>query len=588
MPGLLGCFLRLAAAGLLASASAAQAGDPIERLFVFGDSLSDGGYYATLLAIPPGTSFTTNPDPMAPEVVGAELGVPLEVDYGLGGTNFATGGARVTQANEPAIPISGQIDLALAGGMRFGDGDLVYIQGGGNDFFAFVDGGADEPGILTDAARDLAGQVLRLQAAGAERIVTMSVQTGGNAGLQLFNQTYEQALADSGANVLFFDTDALFDELVVSADAFGFTNLLEPACNTDSALACTRDDLVSPDANETHLLADDVHPGGKTQRIQGQAIAGLLLAPEQIGQLAYAGQALFRSHRDINGTALLRGFDQEAGDKVWFARAAYHDFSHAGSRQITGVEETGLLFNAGLDYRLAEESSVGLTFTVSDGDGDFAEARGDYNVDAISAIFYVQGNAGPVNLQADVMTGRARYENLGREIHLGPALRKHEGQTDADFFAMATSASREFSAGDGFAIIPTVGLQLQRLEIDGYSENTNLSTAASFGEQTLDNLTGLLGATFTADATDSLHFYISGEYHYQFNKDKRELSITPRGAPVPFTSELFLADRKYFNFAVGLDYRLSESAVLQAAVRGNTERAQLERANVLLGISLSM
>jgi outer membrane lipase/esterase len=588
MQGLPGCLRRCAAAGLLAAASTAQANEtPFERLFVFGDSLSDGGYYATLLPIPPGTSFTTNPDPVAPEVLAAELGLPLEVDYGLGGTNFATGGARVTQANNASVPIASQIDIALAGGRRFGDNDLVYIQGGGNDFFAFVAGGADDPTILTDAAQDLAGQVSRLQAAGAQRIVTMSVQTGGNAGLLLFNQVYEEALAAKAVNALYFDTDALFEEMVASAEDFGFTAILEPACTTGS-LACTRDDLVAPDANETHLLADDVHPAGKTQRIQGQAIASLLRAPEQIGQLAYAGQVLFRSHRDLNEMTLLRGFDQEVDSNAWFARVGYHDFSHEGSVQVTGVEEDGLLFNAGLDHRLAEETSVGLSFTISDGEGEFDEARGDYEVDAVSAIFYVQGNAGPVNLHADAMAGRASYDDLSRELRLGPTLREHQGDTDADFFGLSVGASRAFSAGDGFAIIPVVGLEYQSLEIDGYTESSGLSTAANFGEQELDSLTGSLGATFTANVGDSLHFYISGEYRYEFNDDERELSITPRGAPVAYRSELYQADRNYFNYAAGLYYRLSDSLVLQTAVRGIAERGDLEQASVFLGVSLEM
>ncbi|MCW8194851.1 autotransporter domain-containing protein [Proteobacteria bacterium 005FR1] len=579
---------RCLAAGLLASTPPLLANDEsAERLFVFGDSLSDGGYYATLLPIPPSSSFTTNPDPVAPEVVAAELGLPLEVDYGLGGNNFATGDARVTELNNASVPIADQIDIALAGGARFGGDDLIYIQGGGNDFFAFADGGGADPTILTDAAQNLAEQVSRLQAAGARQIVTMSVPTGGSAGLALFNQSYEEALANSGVNVLYFDTDALFEEMIAFADEFGFTSIFEPAC-TGSALTCTRDDLVAPDANETHLLADSVHPAGKAQRIQGQAIASMLIAPEQIGQLAYAGQALFRNHRETSQRAFRRGFEQNIGGNAWYAKLGYHDFSHEGSAQITGVDEEAALLNIGLDHRLEEEASVGLSFVLSDGDGEFDSNRGDYKVDALSALFYARGTADRINLHADAMLGRARYEDLTRAIVLGPIVREHEGDTDTDFWGLGVSASMDFSAGEGYTISPVVGLQYQELEVDGYREDSTRSTAATFGDQSLDSLTGSLGATFIAELSDQWRLFITAEYRHEFNDDERELTITPSGAPISYTSELYLAERDYFSYGVELDYRLSDAAMVETGIKGNADRGDLERAAIYVGVRVEL
>ena len=97
------------------------------------------------------------------------------------GTNYAIGGARVTLPNASGVvplSVTEQIDLFLASGRTFTSNDVVYIQGGGNDFFAFQAGGGTDLTILTAAATDLAAQVARLQAAGVKNIVTMSVQTG--------------------------------------------------------------------------------------------------------------------------------------------------------------------------------------------------------------------------------------------------------------------------------------------------------------------------------------------------------------------------------------------------------------------------
>ena len=299
---LAGTMLAATGAHAQTSAAATAARAPVTRVVVFGDSLADGGFFLTLDPRIPrdAGSFTTNPDPVAPEVAAARLGIDLRPVYGQGGTNYAVGGARVSAVNGPSIPITNQISNFLSSGGTFGPRDLVYIQGGGNDYFAFLAGGGRDPAILTTAATQLAGQVRRLQDAGATRIVTLAVQSGGAAPVQLFNQTFAAALASQNVNALYFDTDRLFNEIVANAASFGITNTTTGvACTVPSSLNCNRSTLVTPNANETFLLADSVHPAGVTQRIQGQAIASLLEAPEQMAGLAYSAQASFRSHRGL-------------------------------------------------------------------------------------------------------------------------------------------------------------------------------------------------------------------------------------------------------------------------------------------------
>lgn len=210
------------------SATAEARGEPVTRVVVFGDSLSDGGFF---LAVDPripreAGSFTTNPDPVAPEVFASRLGLDLQPFYGRGGTNYAIGGARVTAPNGVTIPIATQVSNFLAGG-GFRPNDLVYIQGGGNDFFAFQALGGRDNAILTTAATQLAAAVTRIRDAGAERIVALAVQSGGNAGLQLFNSSFAGALAAADVNALYFDTDKLFNEIVAERASFGITNVTD-------------------------------------------------------------------------------------------------------------------------------------------------------------------------------------------------------------------------------------------------------------------------------------------------------------------------------------------------------------------------
>ncbi|KHA63889.1 hypothetical protein NI18_12970 [Sphingomonas sp. Ant20] len=359
---LLGTTLAIASPAQAQTASGATAAAaPVNRMVVFGDSLADGGYYLTLDPRLPrdAGSFTTNPDPVAPEVVAARLGLPLTPVYGQGGTNYAVGGARVTAANALSIPITTQITNFLGAGGTFGPRDLVYVQGGGNDYFAFQAGGGANPEILTTAATQLATQVSRLQGAGAQRIVTLAVQTGGAAGLALFNRTYAAALAAANVNALYFDTDRLFNELVTSPATYGYTNITGVACTVPSSLACTRATLVTPNANETYILADSVHPAGITQRIQGQAIASLVQAPDQIAGLGYAAQAMFRAQRDLLEGPERGGSQRDGRALSVFGGAAYHYYASGNSAQRVGINERGFSGTLGADLAIGEARASG-------------------------------------------------------------------------------------------------------------------------------------------------------------------------------------------------------------------------------------
>lgn len=563
----------------------AWAGEEVERIIVFGDSLSDGGYYSFLSggALPPGSSFTTNPDPVAPEVFASEMGLGLQPAYGEEGFNFATGGARVTASNALSIPITTQIDNFLAAGGRFDKNDLVYIQGGGNDFFAFQAGGEVDDSILTSAAQDLAQQVTRIGQAGAGRIVTLSIQSFGMPGLQLFNDTYEAALQETGVNLLYFDADALYNELLVNAGEFGYSAILDPACGAVSSVQCTPADRVSPDANETHLLADDVHPAGKTQRIQGQAIASVVMAPDQLGQLAYASQSLFRGHYDLNQQALAEGYGQPVGSSEVFLRVAEHRFDVDGMTGVPGLEEDSNLVNLGIDHRMAEDTSVGLAFALSDGDGEFDSGRGDYNVDAASVLLYAQGRAGALHLHSDFIYGRVNYENLTRTVQLGPVSRSHQGDTDGDFIGVDISAALPVSLTDSLLLQPKLGLAWQALTIDGYREDSDLSTGMSFGKQQLNSLTAQLGVSLRNAVSSRVHFYLDGQFNYELDEDHRRITVTPNGAPVSYRAGLYLADREYFSGDVGIVVGLTDSLRLQAGINGSSGRDNMDAVNSYVG-----
>ena len=591
---------RLAAAALLATvapvatpalaqtATDVSARTPVNRMVVFGDSLSDGGYFLTLDPRLPrdAGSFTTNPDPVAPEVVAARLGLPLMPVYGQGGTNYAVGGARVTAANGLSVPIATQIDRFLAAGGTFGARDLVYIQGGGNDFFAFQAGGSTNNAILTTAATQLAGQVLRLQNAGATRIVTLAVQSGGQAGIQLFNRTYAAALASSGVNALYFDTDRLFNELVANPALFGYTVTTGGvACTVPSSLACTRATLVTPNANETYILADSVHPAGKTQRIQGQAIASLIEAPEQIAGLAYAAQAMFRAQRDLFEGPQRGGSQRDGSPLSFFGGAAYHYYTSPTRTQQVGITERSFTGTLGADRAIGDRSGVGVAGGYSDGTGDFGTGAGSYKPRAWSVSGYARGDLGPVRLLADGTYGEIDYRRVRRQIVLGPAVRTENGDTDGNYVAGRITAAFDLISAGGLAFGPDVAGQYERIRLDGFAETGGTSTSAAFSGQRIESWTGRFGAVARSLPGQPVRFFARAGYEREFDDDARTITITPFGAPIGFTGDVERAKRDYLSYAMSVDGQVAGALSLRAGVAGYALRGDRDSVTAFAGLS---
>jgi outer membrane lipase/esterase len=580
-------FTLAAPAAAQTSATAEEGGERVTRVVVFGDSLSDGGYFLTLDPRIPreAGSFTTNPDPVAPEVFAARLGIDLQPVYGRGGTNYAIGGARVTAPNGLTIPIAIQVTNFLnAGGFR--PGDLVYVQGGGNDFFAFQAGGSRDNAILTGAANQLAQTVVRLQGAGAPRIVTLAIQSGGSAGIQLFNRTYADALRAANVNALYFDTDRLFNEIVAERASFGITNVTGTAC-VGSSLTCTRASLVAPDANETYLLADAVHPAGITQRIQGQAIASLVKAPEQIAALAYAGQALFRSQREQWEGAARGAVARAERGAALFGGVGYHHHSQDGSAQRIGLNHRGLTGTLGVDLGLGATSGVGLVAGYSDVKGNFDAGQGGYDATAWTVSGYGRAALGPVRVLVDGSYGRLELDDIRRRVVLGPTSRSSEGETDGDYYAVRGTLGADLLTAGALSLGPDAAVAYERLKIDGYAETGTRSTDAAFGRQRITSLTGRFGVAAHTAPESPVRFAARAGYEREFDDDGRSIVLTPAGAPISYTTDVRRADRDYASFAASADGNLGPKLAGRGGVSGQVLREDMDNVTAFAGLSLA-
>src|SRR5882757_539533 len=191
----------------------------------FGDSTIDSGWYRNL-AFPTGNATvdaalpgaiangggvsTTGPGPVSSTLLAGYFGLNGN-PANLGGSNYATGGARNNQtgAQPNAVSTVTQINNYLAAGNGAANGNALYLIGsGGNDislYFNQINAStitlAQGLQNVTQSATDLVGAISRLHAAGARTIVVPNQP-------QSFNSATERTLRATYNNALWWGLNA--------------------------------------------------------------------------------------------------------------------------------------------------------------------------------------------------------------------------------------------------------------------------------------------------------------------------------------------------------------------------------------------
>jgi len=299
--------------GLVSSSSAYAS---YSNLFIFGDSLSDSGNNAVILApnVTPvpisGNSFIptfpyasghyTNNQVWA-QTFASAFGLSANPSV-LGGTDYAFGGATTGPLSPVPLPgglfspfpatLETQVAYFLFQHGNVAPSDALYvIAGGGNnarDALTAIAGCGGNPicvgGIIGSTAAafatDIVTMVAELELAGAEHIVVWDtpdvgkapavLASGGSAIGTLLAASMNSALlgALGGVpDVKIFDLFGLQDSIVANPGAFGLTNVTD---------ACARFVACDP---STFLFWDGIHPTSAGDRIISNAMVAAVPEP---------------------------------------------------------------------------------------------------------------------------------------------------------------------------------------------------------------------------------------------------------------------------------------------------------------------
>ncbi len=514
-------LLTAAIALAAAPAFAGPADSPFTQTIFFGDSLTDGGFFRSLL--PPSVQnvtgqFTTNPGYVWSQYLADYYDSNADVAWKAtgatptlspGGNNWAVGGARTGTDSVGALgytpSLASQYARYLSSGNTVDPNALYTVWGGANDLFAVQANPAQAQAIIGGAVTAQIGLVGALTQAGAQYILvptipdlglTPSSRAGGAVAMaqgtaltNSYNSALFGGLASAGLHVIPLDTFHFLQEVVANPGAYGITNVTGTACQpqiTAQSLTCNPTSLVNPGAPNSYLFADGVHPTSGAHKVIGDFAISVIEGPRQIAILPRSASMVGRARSQVVDSAVSGMLLAEGDGTHWWA-----DIRGDQQRsQNPGFDGPGLTGSVGIGWR-----SGNLTYGAFAGYGrqdiDFGERRGDFRqTDA--------GVGGFIGWKQDAMwaTGQLSWTKLGYDVHrqvnLGQASRVHSGSPDGDNLSAGASAGWNF--GDGALVHgPVVSVLAQKISVDGYVEDSTESTALAYLEQDGDSLIGSVG-----------------------------------------------------------------------------------------------
>ncbi len=604
----------------IATAAASTAQVPAyDSVISFGDSLSDAGNVAALNGLPPGFSFTTNPDPVSVQLIAAAFGFDQTnispLIPGSHGTNYAYGGACVqansatfTCALSPApFSITTQVTGYLAANGGNADGQALFTMwGGANDIFTYA--GLAGAGLITSAqaaggtaisAHTEAGLIDALHAAGAGNVIVFNLPdigltpqfrgTAGQAGITglslVFNGQLNAALSGK-TGIIPVDVFGLVNEVFANPTAYGFANVTGTACSTGpgvggppSSVACGPASLAGqlpytylPGTNLSYFFADGVHPTGAAHALLAEAVLQEIQAPGIVSMLAETPlQAFATTTRGIHDQMQADMAGQRAdGTLRTYASVDYsrQRYDATSTSPQTNSDDSSLLI--GSDYYVNSTISLGLSSTFSHQDASFGGGGGFQNNEPLVSA-YGMWHTPDFYVSLLGAVGQLNINGVQRVIQLGATTRTESGSTSGSHTGVELAGGYFFHWGD-IKSGPFASFSAQHVRVGSYNENGNDSTAMVFGRQSRSSTISRIGWELSGDNTmfgSDIRPFARVAYEHEGDASVRDVSAGLVGLNGTFSLPGFQPDSSYWTGELGVAANLGSSFTGYAAYAGH-------------------
>ena len=557
----------------LSVASAAE----FSQTIYFGDSLSDSGAFAPLL--PPDTGkSTTNPGLVWTEIV-ANFYSTSAVPSTLDGTNFAQSGARITElADVGATPVSVQVGTFLDANRAADPNALYSVWAGANDILfqaglagaGLITPNQTQANVLTAATAQITA-IAALHAAGARYILVPDIPDIGSTpfGISsgaattysalstLYSTTLLSGLAAAGVEVIPLNVAGLLTEVQGDPAAFGFADVTTPACGLTAALFCTPASLVVPNANQTFLFANGLHPTTAGHQIIADYVLSVIEAPQTYGMLAEApvkSRELLVRVLDVR----LTNDTRENGERQGFLLVDYNSVDIDRDRISPGLDTDYYSVTAGGDMRLSNNLVVGAAFSWHRAQSDFGADRGEFETDEYTLTAYAGWRMGMAYLNAFGSVSKIDFQDIERNIQLGPLTRVATASTDGSNHSVGGAGGFQFEHGR-FVHGPFAGILRQWIDVDGFSEENGGSAAIRMEDQDRDSLIATGGYRIRYEG-ENFTPYVQGSVEHDSEADDRDVRAGLLAwGDNSFGLPAFVPDDTYASVVAGIATNISKS-----------------------------
>ena len=593
-------YIKLIAAFVLGACIAnGAAAQSFSNVIVFGDSLSDSGNIAPTRSLPVGNSFTTNPDPVAAEIVAETFGANPKPSS-AGGPNFAWGGACMNAASDQpcsmeysAVPhVATQISSHLTSRSNQADPNALYmIWGGANDIEQSITqrftqnlAGLANPqtraattalvlnAIQTDtiaAATANATHIVRLKQAGAQNIVVYNMPDIGltpaaaaaeasipnfraiASGMSnAYNQVLYGGLRASEDGIIPMNIVGLFGEVAANPGTYGITNPPPmTACTSPSvsAVACVPEGAVpagvtlptwAPGNNRNHLFSDARHPSGVGHEMIANATLATLAAPLQVSLAAEGGTDLANVHRSVTSAASLSDMGMQGEEGAWKPYASVRTGRNEVGNlpRLGGAKANFSTITMGTNSRGQSGLIWGVALSLGEHTTEVAQASVDSNA-MIGSLNGIWTSESGMCVSGALSIGTVAVD-INRFIQLGTATRREQGSTEFVQTRFDLDIGCLTRKGNGSTGGPFAGISWLDQNVDAYQEAGMRSTAMEFSEFNRDSLVlrvGYLLERNIRDDTGNQRLYMRAMYEDETQDEAINVTAASKTMPGRFT-----------------------------------------------------
>ena len=595
-------------------------GQHFSDVVVFGDSLSDSGNAGSLHPLPPGSSFTTNPDPVWAEIVAQTFGA-LGKNSLAGGPNYAFAGACVNPDTpcevDLAPTVKGQIDQYFLKSDGRADPNALYvIWGGANDVADSLlnDPTMAETHMLAASAVNVQ-QIRDLQDAGARHVLVFNLpdiskspyamnlgQAAQGALMQLgtaYNERLDAGIREHEDGIIPINVFSLFNEIVENHETYGLTNATGTACGEPDAtsavsIMCGPDGSGSPvtyesGANQQYLFADRSHPSGATHAMIARVVTSTLAAPVQVSLAGEGGVEMAGIHRSAVSAERMAdlGLDRSVGSWRAYVTGRIGKYKLDALPRLGETQANVQVLTLGANHRAGTNLWWGAALSLGRYNNDATGA----SLDSTAVIGSLHGmwRRGGLYVSGALSAGSTSVD-IKRSITLGPAVRAEQGSTSAGQFGAELDAGWILGPADGLQHGPFFGLAWLNQTVDGYRESGSLSTSMNFSGFDRDSLIARVGyrvtRTLVLDRV-GLRPYANVAVAKEFKDDPISVTAGSNTMPGRFTLSGFTPPRHWASTDLGLVVSLYEKVSVFAGYSGRLGSESREDHRLNLGLRMT-